>query len=127
MDIIEELLELKKRYKMVIPSNYEEFIKNTNFFDYSGTVIKIDGIEIEINHFLKVDPQNPSRDVLNWYTYAEKDRIDFLTIAMGFGNEEIAIKTRGDNLGTIYYIDQTESVMLKKLFCNFNELQSQLI
>ena len=126
MDIIAKLLELKKRYKMVIPSDYEEFIVNTNFFDYSGNVIKIDGIEIEINHFLKVDSQNPSRDVLSWYTYAKKDRIDFLTIAMGFGNEEIAIKTRGDKLGAIYYIDQTESVVIKKLFCNFSELKSQL-
>lgn len=126
MDITEKLNHLKSHYKMILPKDYEDFVKGIQFFDYSDSVIKANGLEIELNHLLLVDEKFPSRDVQRWYFYAEEERKDYLTIAMGYGNEEIAIKVKGDGLGGIYYIDQTEEVIIKKLFDNFNDFKKQL-
>ena len=128
MKILKKILELKDQYNMCIPSDYIEFIKDTQFFDYSGSVIKSGKFEIELNHFLTVDSENPSRDVLDWYGFAKDERIDYLTIAMGPWNEEFAIKVYGDNLGSIYYIDQNddENIIIEKLFDNFKEFKDQL-
>lgn len=126
MDIIERLNYLKSHYQISLPDEYEQFVKELQFFDYSDSVIKANGLEIELNHFLLVDEEFPSRDVQRWYFYAEEERKDYLTIAMGYGNEEIAIKVKGDDIGGIYYIDQTEEVIIKKLFDNFNDFKKQL-
>ena len=128
MDILKKISKLRKEYKMYIPSDYEKFIKKTGCLDYSGSVIKSGKFEIELNHFLTVDSENPSSDVLRWYSYAKNFRSDYLTFAMGFWNEEFAIKVYGDNLGSIYYIDQNddENIIIEKLFDNFKEFKSQL-
>ena len=126
MSVIEQLKILKERYSMKIPKEYEEFIESTEPFDYSDSILKANDIEIELNHFLKEDEGNPSRDLLSWYSYSEAERVDYLTIAMGYGNEEIAIKVKGNDVGGIYYIDQTEDVIIKKLYNNFNELKKHL-
>ena len=126
MSVIEQLKILKERYSMKIPKEYEEFIESTEPFDYSDSILKANDIEIELNHFLKEDEGNPSRDLLSWYSYSEAERVDYLTIAMGYGNEEIAIKVKGNDVGGIYYKYQTEDVIIKKLYNNFNELKKHL-
>ena len=128
MDVNENLSKLKNRLGMIIPKDYEKFIQETNIFDYADVIIKVDNIEIEINHFLKVDNTNPSLDLRGWYFFAEPERIDYLTIVMGYGNEEIAIKTLGKDVGGIYFINQAEEeVVIKKLYDNFNDFKEVLV
>lgn len=126
MNLIEKLNYLKLQYKMILPIEYEKFVQSIQFFDYSDSKIKANGVEIELNHFLIVDEENPSRDILRWYSFAEKGRRDYLTIAMGYGHEEIAIKVKDADNGGVYYIDQTEEVIIVKLFDNFDEFKKQL-
>jgi hypothetical protein len=126
MNITQELRYLKDHYSINIPDEYEKFINETEFFDYTDTLLKSNELEIELNHFLKVDKDNPSRDLLSWYSFAKSSRADYLTIAMGYGNEEIAIKVIGKDTGGIYYIDQIEDVIIKKLFNSFSDFKAQL-
>lgn len=126
MEITKQINYLKKHYQMAIPQEYVDFISKTDFFDYADTMLRANGMEIELNHFLKEDDEYSSRDLLSWYSYAEENRKDYLTIAMGYGNEEIAIKVKGHNCGGVYYIEQTEELVVKKLYNNFNELKKYL-
>lgn len=126
MEIIKQINYLKQHYQMAIPQEYVDFISKTDFFDYADTMLSTNGMEIELNHFLKEDDEYPSRDLLSWYSYAAKEREDYLTIAMGYGNEEIAIKVKGRDCGGVYYIEQTEETTVKKLYHNFNELKKYL-
>ena len=126
MSIKEQIKTLKERHMMDIPIEYEEFIKETSFFDYVDSIVTVGSIEVELNHFLKEDDENPSRDLLSWYSYARDERIEYLTIAMGYGNEEFAIKIKGKDVGGVYCIIQNEDVTIEKICNDFNEFKKFL-
>ena len=127
MEIVKNLEYLINKYDMKIPCEYIDFIKNSEFFDYNNCKISVFDVDLVLNHFLKVDEQNPSRDVCAWYFFGDEEREEFLTIALGCGDEEIAIKVKGENLGGIYLIRKEENLTIKKLFDNFVDFKNILI
>lgn len=115
--------KLKKEFDLVIPEDYVDFVKGIDMFQYSWDIIEVGEEEIEINHFLGYDVDVTSRDLYKWYLFADSERLDYLTFAMGFGNEEFAIKVKGDNLGEVALIapDQDGNIEIKKICNNFSE------
>lgn len=125
-DILSKFNYMETHYKMQIPAVYKEFAEKIGYFDYADSLITANGMEIELNHFLLVDEKYPSRDILDWYCLSSDGREDFLTIAMGYGNEEIAIKVRRGGVGGIYYVDQREDLKIIKMFDCFEDLLKQI-
>jgi len=121
MENIEKSIEkLKSVYGINLSNEYIKFLTKIDMFEYSWVNINVNGIEFELNHFLGHD-EEPSRDLYKWYAFANEERKEYLTIAMGFGHEEIAIKVKGDNLGEIVLIspDNNEKVKIQKLCDDF--------
>jgi hypothetical protein len=121
---IEKNIEkLKAEFKLTIPQEYVDFAKKIEMFQFSWTVVKFGNTEFEINHFLGCSEDSSSQDLYKWYLFADERRTDYLTIAMGFGNEEIAIKAKGDHIGEIELIapNKDGKVIVEKICDNFNE------
>lgn len=120
--------ELRKKFKLNIPETYVNFIKEIDMFQFSWDIVKVDDKEIELNHFLGYDPEISSRDLYKWYLVSSVEREEYLTFAMGFGNEEIAIKVKGNNLGTIVLIapNQDDVIVIQKMCNDFNEFKKLL-
>ena len=101
--MFEELKTLKEKYGITVCDEYAIFIQNTDMFDYTGKVIKVQNIDYEINHFLKKSDSS-SEDLRTWYLLLEPEQKDYLTIAFCIYDEEIAIKVKGDELGKVVLI-----------------------
>ena len=124
MDNVNKSIEkLKSVYGINLSDDYIEFLNKIDMFEFSWLNININGVEFELNHFLGYDEES-SRDLYKWYAFADDERIEYLTIAMGFGSEEVAIKVKGDNLGEIVLIslDINEKVKIQKLCDDFASL-----
>ena len=105
MDNVGKSIEkLKSVYGISLPNEYIEFLTKIDMFEYPWVNVNVNGVEFELNHFLGYDEDSSSRDLCDWYAFANDERIEYLTIAMGFGNEELAIKVKGSNLGEIVLI-----------------------
>ena len=129
MENIEKNIEsLEKKYNLIIPKEYIEFVKKIDMFEFSWKIVKVENTEFELNHFLGYNKDVSSQDLYDWYLLAESVREDYLTVAMGFGNEEIAIKVKGNNLGEIVLIEQNEDdeIIIKKICNNFNQFEKIL-
>jgi len=120
--------KLRSEFGLNIPEEYVGFVKKIDMFQFSWDIVKVGNKEIELNHFLGYDPEISSRDLYEWYLFASDEREEYLTFAMGFGNEEIAIKAKGDNLGIIVLIspDKDDNIVIQKLCNNFNEFEKKL-
>lgn len=129
MEGIEKGIEkLKNEFGLTIPKEYEDFVLSIEMFDYSWSILSIDGIEFELNHFLGVSGE-ASQDLYLWYMFADDSRLDYLTIAMGFGNEEIAIKVKGKDLGRVVLIDKIneENIRIRLMYNTFSEFKIKLM
>ena len=120
--------KLRSEFGLNIPEEYVGFVKKIDMFQFSWDIVKVGNKEIELNHFLGYDPEISSRDLYEWYLFVSDEREEYLTFAMGFGNEEIAIKAKGDNLGIIVLIspDKDDKIVIQKLCNNFNEFEKKL-
>ena len=105
MKLFENLKKLKEKYGIVVCNEYNDFIQQTNEFDYAGKIIKVKNKEYEINHFLK-NSNSSSEDLFTWYSLSLPEDKDYLTIAFCVDDEEIAIKVRGENIGKIVLINR---------------------
>ena len=129
MENVEKNIELlEKKYNLIIPKEYIEFAKKIDMFEFSWKIVKVENTEFELNHFLGYNKNVSSQDLYDWYLLAESVREDYLTVAMGFGNEEIAIKVKGNNLGEIVLIEQDENneIIIKKICNNFIQFEKIL-
>ena len=124
-----DIEKLKKDFKLTFPEEFIDFLKSIDMFQFSWNIVKIGNKEIELNHFLGHDSEISSRDLYTWYLVSSVEREEYLTFAMGFGNEEIAIKVKGSNLGTIVLIspNKDNKIVIQKLCNNFNEFKNFLI
>lgn len=121
MENIEKSIEkLKSVYGINLSNDYISFLNKIDMFEYSWVNVDVNGVEFELNHFLGCDEES-SRDLYKWFAFADEERKEYLTIAMGFGNEEIAIKVKGDNLGEIVLIspDNNRKVKVQKICDDF--------
>lgn len=129
MENVEKNVEvLEKKYNFIIPKEYIDFVKKIDMFEFSWKIVKTENFEFELNHFLGYNKDVSSQDLYDWYLFADSVREDYLTIAMGFGNEEIAIKVKGNNLGEVVLIEQNENneIIIEKICNNFNQFEKIL-
>ena len=111
--IFNNIIELRKKCKICIPDEYNEFILKTGTDDYYGKKIILKDGEHTICHFLK-ESNEAALDLYKWYLLSELNFQDYLTIAFCEYDEEIAIKVKGDELGKVVLIvysdyDENES------------------
>ncbi len=143
-DLKAKLERFKTKYKMIMPKEYEDFIYSIDKDSYHNKVIKFKDREIVIDRFL-TSSNEPEYDILvryedSWQAkFGTPDTHEFLTIAVDNGDNGIAIKVLGEDLGKIYYLeyrdnvdvygiieDEPISVHIYKLFDSFQEFKDYL-
>lgn len=126
--IIQEINTLQDSYGMTIPESFIRFLKERNKFDFSGKEIAYPNGELEFNSFLLSKTNDIQDSILKWYILGCEGREDFLTFAFGGGNDEIAIKVLGGDLGGIYHIyhKNDEDLAIVLMYTNWQEFEKQL-
>lgn len=122
MTIIEELEKLKEEYSLIIPPEYIEYISKCNdYFEYAFNEFEANGVKYEFNNFLFASNE-VCTDIYKW-NKLNNVTDGYLSIATGANGESFCIKTKGDDLGSIYalYSDDEGYDIKVKIFKTFTQ------
>lgn len=114
-DLKAKLERFKTKYKMILPKEYEDFICSIDEDSYHNKVIKFKDKNIVIDRFL-ISSNEPDYDILARYEdswqakFGTPDTHEFLTMAVDNGDNGIAIKVLGEDLGKIYYLEYRDNM-----------------
>ena len=119
--ILEEIVELRNDYGLIIPIEFAEFISNVEKFEYAGVEFQIGQMELEFNSFIVCSDDELYSSLLMWYVFNKEQLADYLIFAFGGFNDEFAIKAKGEDIGKIYHIETNEDEQEIEYICeSFN-------
>jgi hypothetical protein len=118
-----EIVALKKKYKLHISEDFIRFISDQKNTCITNVPIIIDGEEYIIGSFITTDEEMNGSDLYNRYVMCPDETVEYLAFACGFDNDEFSIKVKGEDLGSIYHVDNPdeETFRIRKIFDSFEK------
>ena len=122
-----EILQLHQKFKLEIPDTFSTFIVECNKMPLPVSIV-IDGVTVEIASFILTDDEYTESDLYYHYVMGADETRDYLAFAYGFGNDEFAIKVKGDLVGGIYYIDNLSegTKRIRKICDSFQQFEKKI-
>ena len=123
MTIVDEITALKERYKLLIPDDFIRFMSDKKNTCIINIPIIIEGEEYIIGSFITVDEKMNGSDLYKRYMMCPDETVEYLAFACGFDNDEFSIKVKGEDLGSIYHVDNPdeETFRIRKIFDSFEK------